>query len=138
MERIIKSLVVFVILSLVCLPVRVSAEEPLSDSVLQVKKELPHTEFSSCIKTFPLTVEKLYYLTLAATNEYNYEIRELQSKSGYIIFETGYRKFLASIIYVSANKSMLKITPYSGNYDFSPEIPKKVFSYIETYQNEKY
>ena len=135
MERVIKFLVLTTLI-LCFIPVSYAENQPF-DGVPQVK-DLPRTEFSECIKTFPVTVEKLYYLTLAATNEHNFEIREMQTKAGYIIFETGYRKFLASIIYVSANKSMLKITPYSGNYDFSPDIPKKVFSYIETYQNSKF
>lgn len=98
----------------------------------------PNTEFSTCTKTFPVGVEKLFYLTLSAANEYDYKIKEIQTKSGYIIFETGYRKFLASVIYVSSEKSMLKITPYSGNYDFSPEVVQKVFNYITQYQNTQF
>ena len=97
-----------------------------------------YTYFTECTKTFPIGFEKLLHLTLAAANEYNYQIKEIQTKSGYIIFETGYRKFLASVIYVSASKSMLKITPYSGNYDFSPEVVKKLFKFIDENINLQY
>lgn len=135
MERIVKTLAILSFL--VLFSAVVWAGETAFDEK-PVVKELPHTEFTECAKTFPVTVERLYYLTLGAASEYNFDIKELQSKGGYIIFETGYRKFLASIIYVSANKSMLKITPYSNNYDFSPEIPQKVFKYIELNQNIKY
>ena len=100
--------------------------------------QVVNPELSNCIKTYPIAYDKLYFLTLAGINEYNYQIKELQTKGGYIIFETGNRKFLASIVYVSSAKSMLKITPYSGNYDFKIEIPQNIFKYIETYQNQKF
>ena len=93
---------------------------------------------SQCIKTFPVSYDKLYYLTLSGINENNYSIKELQTKSGYIVFETGNRKYLASIVYVSSANAMLKITPYSGNYDFPLEVPQSVFKYIETYQAAKF
>ena len=136
MERITKVVTLFVLITLFCSS-SVFSEEQFYDAPKQVK-EVTATEFSQCVKTFSVTVEKLYYLTLGACSENNFEIKEIQSRGGYIIFETGYRKFLASIIYVSSNKSMLKITPYSNNYDFSPEIPQKVFKYIELNQNMKY
>jgi hypothetical protein len=137
MERITKVFATaFILITIICSS-SILAEEQFSDAQTQIKAPL-QTEFTQCVKTFPVTVEKLYYLTLGACSEYNFEIREIQSRGGYIIFETGYRKFLASIIYVSSNKSMLKITPYSNNYDFSPEIPQKIFKYIELNQNIRY
>lgn len=96
-------------------------------------------ELSECIKTFPIGYEKLYYLTLSAVSEYNCAIDEIQTKGGYIIFKTeNKQKFLASIVYVSASKSMLKITPCDGNYDFTQEILQKIFSYIEQYQTKNF
>ena len=95
-------------------------------------------DISQCIKTYPVSYDKLYYLTLAGVNEYNYSIKEIQTRGGYIIFETGNRKYLASIVYVSSAKSMLKITPYSGNYDFPLGVVQNIFKYIDTYQNVKF
>ena len=100
--------------------------------------EVNNPELLDCVKTFPIPYDKLFYLTLTGVSANNFELKEMQTKSGYIIFETGYRKFLASIVYVSSMKSMLKITPYSGNYDFDPSVPKKMFSYVEMYQNVKF
>ena len=134
MERTIKKIVLFLFIIILCSGL-CYAQEEVNPANLIIK---PSTEFSQCTKTFPVEVEKLFYLVLSATNEYNYELKEIQTKSGYIIFETGYRKFLASIIYVSSNKSMLKITPYSGNYDFPPEVVSKVFNYVEKYQNVQF
>ena len=129
MERIIKLFSIIVFAFALILPV-------YSESVDTTQVVRP--ELSNCIKTFPIAFDKLYFLTLAGLNEYNYQIKEIQTKGGYIIFETGYRKYLASIVYVSSSKSMLKITPYSGNYDFPIEVPQNVFKYVETYQNQKF
>ena len=129
MERIVKLFSIIVFAFALVLPVY---SEPVN-TTHTVKPEL-----TNCIKTFPIAFDKLYFLTLAGLNEHNYQIKEIQTKGGYIIFETGYRKYLASIVYVSSSKSMLKITPYSGNYDFPVEVPQNVFKYIETYQNQKY
>ncbi len=131
MERAIKRLLLILIVVLLAHASVFSQEVGNPDNML-IKN---HTEFFQCTKTFPIGIEKLFYLVLSAANEYNYELKEIQTKGGYIIFETGYRKFLASIIYVSSVKSMLKITPYSNNYDFSPEVVNKVFGYIEKYQH---
>jgi hypothetical protein len=87
----------------------------------------------------PIGYEKLFFLTLASTNEYDYNIDEIQTKGGYIVFNTSSnQKFLATIVYVSSTKSMLKITPYNNSYSFSKEIPQKVFNYIETNQSKSF
>ena len=132
MERIIGIIIIIFAFCLFC-PNNVMAELPPAEQQTVVQPTP-----TDCVKTFSIPYDKLFYLTLAATNEYNYKIKEIQTKSGYIIFETGYRKYLASIVYVSSEKSMLKITPYSGNYDFPINVPKTVFKYIEQYQGQSY
>lgn len=102
-------------------------------------KPLVNAALSDCVKTFPIGYEKLYYLTLSAVNEYYYNITEIQTRGGYIAFTTkNNRKFLATIVYVSSSKSMLKITPYNGVYDFTTEVPQNIFKYIETYQTKNF
>lgn len=130
MERIIKYFFVIICL-LYC------SALSYAETAVPVKVE-QKIELSQCVKTFPIAYDKLYYLTLAAANEYNYNLKEIQTRGGYIVFETGNRKYLASVIYVSSAKSMLKITPYSGDYNFSVEIPQNIFKYIELYQNNKF
>lgn len=137
MERIVKLLLaLFILLSVsVC---NVCAETSVTVQQQIVQPQVVQPTAADCIKTFQIPYNKLFFLTLAAANEYNYKIKEIQTKSGYIIFETGYRKYLAGIIYVSAEKSILKITPYSGNYDFPPNVPQSVFKYVEQYKDKTY
>jgi hypothetical protein len=133
MERIIKTLV---ILSLgLFVPAYAAIQQPVQN--VQQPVQVQKSELINCVKTYPIAYDKLFYLTLAGLNEYNYKIKEIQTKSGYIVFETGYRKFLVSIVYVSSQKSIIKITPYSGNYDFNPTVPQNVFKYIDSEMNNK-
>lgn len=133
MERIIKLLLILAFG--LFLPVFAETQQPVQN--VQQPAQVKKPELMDCVRTFPLAYDKLFYLTLAGLNEYNYKIKEIQTKSGYIIFETGYRKYLVSIVYVSAQKSIIKITPYSGNYDFNPAVPQNVFKYIETGMDDK-
>lgn len=130
MERIVKLFSILILSFGLILPVYSEPSNPPAQTV--------QPELSNCIKTYPISYDKLYFLTLASLNEHNYQIKEIQTKGGYIVFETGYRKFLASVVYVSSSKSMLKITPYSGNYDFPYSVVQNVFKYVELYQNQKY
>ena len=131
MERILNLLILAGLIIQPVSAVQANTIKPSDMSVEYVEIEKPYTDFSLCTKTFPVGVEKLFYLVLSAASDMGFNIKEIQSKGGYIVFETGYRKYLATVVYVSSTKSMLKITPFSGNYDFSPEVVNKVFGYID-------
>lgn len=88
-------------------------------------------DFGLCSKFFKLDKQKLFYLTLASVNANRFEIKEIQSKSGYILFIVGQRPFIASIIKVDATNSMLKITPCNNVYFFPVGIVQNMFKYIE-------
>jgi len=125
MERVIKTvLILFLGLGLMT-SVPVLAEQTNTGKVPQAKFE------SNCVKTFPIVYEKLYYLTLCAVNEYNYQIKEIQTRGGYIVFTANNKKILGTIVYVSSNKSMLKLTPYNTNETFSVYIPQNIFKYVD-------
>lgn len=88
-------------------------------------------DFGLCSKFFKLDRQKLFYLTLASVNANRFEIKEIQSKSGYILFIVGQRPFLASVIKVDSQNSMLKITPCNNVYFFPIGIVQNMFKYIE-------
>lgn len=90
---------------------------------------------TDCVRSFPIGYEKLYYLTLAGTNQLNYQIKEMQTKGGFIVFvDNNNKMFLASIIYVSSTKSMLKLAPCDNAYNFTISTPNNLFNYIEANQ----
>lgn len=88
-------------------------------------------DFGVCSKFFKLDKQKLFYLTLAGVNANRFEIKEIQSKSGYVLFTVGQRPFLASVINVDSKTSMLKITPCNNVYFFPVGIVQNMFKYIE-------
>ncbi len=87
--------------------------------------------YDDCTKDYYMPSEKLYYLTLASISANRFEIKEMQSKTGYIIFKAGGKEYLASVVYYGLNKSMLKITPVNNNYYFAPGIVSNIFKYID-------
>ncbi len=88
-------------------------------------------EFETCTKQYNLPPEKLYYLTAGAINANRFQVQEIQSKTGYILFKAAGKEFLASVIKLGTQKSMLKITPTDGNYYFAPGIVLNTFKYID-------
>ena len=90
-----------------------------------------NVSFATCTKEYAVNQEKLYYLTISAINANRFEIQELQSKTGYILFKAVNKNFLATIVKLGVNKSMLKITPTNNNYYFAPGIVLNIYKYID-------
>ena len=88
-------------------------------------------DFNDCNKLFKVNEKILFYLTLAGINANRFEINEIQSKCGYILFTAAKKQFLASIIKIDSKKSMLKITPCSNIYYFPPGIIQNMFKYVD-------
>ena len=113
----------------------VFAEEPqLSLSTLVTVQDVP---FEQCTKIFDIDAENLYYLTIASVNANRFKIEELQSKTGYILFNAVNKDFLASVIRIDSKKSILKVTPANNVYYFPPGIVLNLFKYIDLNSSEK-
>lgn len=95
-----------------------------------------NVSFEACTKTFPMNSERLFYLTIAAVNANRFEIKEIQSKTGYILFSAVGKEFLASVVEIDKYRSMLKITPANNNYFFAPGIVLNMYKYIDINTNE--
>ncbi len=88
-------------------------------------------DFGLCRKIFKIDAQKLFYLTLAGINANRFTIDEIQSKSGYVLFTVAKKQFLANVISVNAENSMLKITPCDNIYFFPVGIVQNMFKYVE-------
>lgn len=109
---------------------KTTATTPLTASATSPVQPQP-VDFGLCSRFFKFNSNKLFYLTLAGINANRFEIKEIQSKSGYILFNVGQRPFLASVVKVDAKNSMLKITPCNNVYYFPIGIVQNMFKYIE-------
>ena len=124
MERII--VVIFILLAGAVLPV--FAEEPPSISTL-ITTQL--NKYQNCVKVFNTDNVTLYFLTIAAVNANHFEIEEIQSKAGNILFTAVNKQFLATVSNVNTNQSILRITPVDSNYYFQPGIISNIYKFIE-------
>lgn len=130
MARIIKILLISLFLFL---PLQAKSEE-LSLSTLVTVQNVP---FEYCTKFFNTDAESLFYLTIASINANRFRIDEIQSKTGYVLFNAVNKEFLASIIKIDNKHSLLKVTPTNNVYYFQPGIVLNLFKYIEINQLEK-
>lgn len=87
--------------------------------------------FEQCTKNYDVSAENLFYLTLASINANRFRIDEIQSKTGYIMFNAVNKEFLASIVSYDGNNALLKITPVNNVYYFPPGIVLNLFKYID-------
>lgn len=125
MERIIKIIFIF-FLFLIFTGVPVKA---VDETVSLITPQ--HIDFNICTKTFNLSEEKLFYLAIASANANKFNIEEIQSKTGYILFSAANKQYLASIVKVDSLHSMLRITPTNNSYFFPPGIVLNFFKYID-------
>ncbi len=92
----------------------------------------PYTNFTDCLRIYQLPMENLLYVCLSAITDNNYQVEEIQFKTGTIVF-TAYSK---EFILITANKdyknSFVKILPSDNNYNFSTSTINRIFNYIET------
>ena len=87
--------------------------------------------FENCTKIFGVNQEKLFYLTLASISANRFNIDEIQSANGYIIFSANRNKYLATISKVDKTNAILKITPCNNVYNFPPGVLLNTFKYID-------
>lgn len=127
MERVILIFTILILPVFYFLP-SANAEEVMSMSTLVT----PHNmNLEDCNKLYRMPSEKLFYMTIAGINANRFSVDELQSKTGYILFTAVGKQFLASVVKIDNNRSMLKITPADNVYYFQPGIVLNLFKYID-------
>lgn len=98
----------------------VSGAAPISSASVKA-------DYSVCNDTFHVTPENLLYAALGALNKLNFTVKEVQSKTGTILFSSSAGEFLVTIAKADSTHSFMKILPANNNYSFSPEFTKNIF-----------
>ena len=102
MERAIKYILLIVSFVFVFSAFPVKAEEGMSLSTLITPQNI---NFNTCTRTYILPADKLFYMAIASANANRFEIDEIQSKTGYILFTAVNKQYLASIVEVDSTHS---------------------------------
>lgn len=131
MERIAKLILCLCLLT--CSPVMAAGEQMSLSTLITAQ----NVHFENCYKVFNTDNVSLFHLTIAAINANRFNIDEIQSKSGYILFTAVNKQFLASVSNVNTNQGMLRITPADNNYYFQPGIILNIFKDIELNLSKK-
>lgn len=131
-----KVLMLFLMILFCAVPV--TAEDSPAAQLAELELVTPQNiDFAKCVKTFNFPVEKLFYLSISAINANHFQIEELQSKMGYILFRAANKNFLMSIVKVDAEHSMLKITPADNVYFFPYGVVYNIYKYIDLNAEEQ-
>lgn len=89
------------------------------------------TSINQCTETVSVNSEQLFYLTLTALNKMNYKIKEVQSKTGTVLFQVAQKEFMVTIADIDKNKTFIKILPTDSDYGFSPALIQNVFYFVK-------
>lgn len=106
------------------------ALKPVNSATTTVQQPRQTINFEHCVRAYQTSPDNLFLLALAAINSSGYVIDELQSRTGLISFQAENKSFLISVTELDENSSMLKITPMSNSYMFSPTIIENIFLYL--------
>ncbi len=116
-------------------PVAAVPAQPQTSQGTQPQPAVPvvqYATYQNCLRQYSMPFDKLYYLALASVNTNKFDILEMQSRNGYILFETGGKEFLLSVMDRKDKKSsFIKLTPADNSYMFPITVPQKIFGYID-------
>ncbi len=87
--------------------------------------------FEKCTKKYDVSVDKLFFMSLASINANKFLIDEIQSANGYILFRVSNRQFLATVARVDPKSSIVKVVPADNNYFFPIGVLTNFFKYID-------
>ena len=123
MERKLKILILISLLS-----IGISKAEDVSNISLVTPQNV---DFKLCTRSYTMPADKLFYISIASAKANKFEINEIQSKTGYILFNAAGKQYLACVMKIDKEHSQLKITPVNNNYFFAPGIVLNFFRYID-------
>lgn len=109
----------------------IAAASTTASTVVIPTQHATRAAVSECCDTITASPEQLFYLTLAALNKMNYKIKEVQSKTGTVLFQVASREFLITIAHQDSNNTFIKILPTDSNYAFSPALVQNIFSFLK-------
>lgn len=83
------------------------------------------------IKNFGVSADNMYLTSLSVLNSLNYEILEIQSASGYILFRTGAKDYIMTVSAITPVTSCIKILPANSIYSTGSTVQKTIFDALE-------
>ena len=83
-------------------------------------------------KLYPKDADSLYMYALnALSSDSRFNISEIQTKNGYILFLSGSKYYLLTVTKRYQNQSEVKILPHNSDYSLGSDTAQTVFSLID-------
>ena len=90
-----------------------------------------------CYKIYPVDADNLFMASLNVLSSSNkFEISEIQTKNGYILFSTGAKYYLLTVTRRYKNQSEVKILPQNSDYSQGSTIAASIFGMLD-YETKK-
>ncbi len=88
--------------------------------------------FEDSFKVYSMNADNLFMITLSALNSSRqFEVVEMQTKNGYILFLYGSRYYLLTMTKRYQNQTEIKILPQNSDYSQGSAVAQNVFSLID-------
>ena len=85
-----------------------------------------------CYKIYSVDADNLFMASLnVISNNNRFEIFEIQTKNGYILFSTGGKYYLLTVTKRYKNQSEVKILPQNSDYSQGSSIAYSIFSLLD-------
>jgi len=85
----------------------------------------------ACFKSYQRPADEMFLLSVAALNKNRYEILEMQSQSGYILFRAFAKDYLLTVSNKTGGTS-IKIVPSNSNFSSGVSVQAAVFSTLDS------
>ena len=89
------------------------------------------TLLGACVKEYPINHKELYLNALSAIGNNKFEILEMQSKSGLILFQAGRTEYVATVYVTKSGSSEIKILPINSNFTSGVEVQRAIFATLD-------
>ncbi len=95
------------------------------------------TLLGNCVKEYPINNKELYLNALNAISNNKFELLEIQSKSGLILFQTRRTEYIATVYVTKSGSSEIKILPANSNFSSGVEVQRAIFATLDGMLNAK-
>ena len=96
------------------------------------------TILDDCYKIYSVDADNLFMSAISAINQSNkYQISEIQTKNGYILFTHGNKYYLLTLTKRYKNQTEIKILPQNSDYSQGAGVANNIFNLIDIQIKQK-
>ncbi len=83
-----------------------------------------------CYKIYPIDADDLFMASLNVLSSNKFDISEIQTKNGYVLFSAGSKFYLLTVTRRYKNQSEVKILPQNSDYSQGSAVATAIFGLL--------